>query len=47
MLKINLHFMCKCGASQDEGKYFSQSYEEFKKMADALEVADSKPKFGK
>ena len=31
----------------DEGKCFSQTYEEFKKMVDTLEVADSKPKFGK
>lgn len=43
----NINALLAAKKRMDEGKCFSQTYEEFKKMADALEVADSKPKFGK
>ncbi len=43
----NINALLAAKKRMDEGKYFSQTYDEFKKMADTLEVADSKPKFGK
>lgn len=39
----NINALLAAKKRMDEGKCFSQTYEEFKKMADALEVADSKP----